>query len=133
MGEKGFSRCGDHQEMSGERHVGETRRPIAPPTQGDILWAYVYQMLPPRTARGTEGIRALVNEENRDAQRSDRNWTARLVVEQQVTHVLILTDTPELDREFNLRLEAKLKEMEVPFAITVPLPVIEQTGPDKEQ
>jgi hypothetical protein len=113
--------------------VGETRRSDGAAASADLLWAYAYRLRPPRTARGMKEFRALLNEKNREAQRADRSWTARLILEQQATHVLIVSDTPELDREFNRALEAKLREMDVPFAVTVPLPVIEQAGPDKEQ
>lgn len=77
-------------------------------------------------------IRALLEEENGQAKHGTRRWTARLVVERQVTHVLIVSDSPDLDREINRRLEAKLKELDVRFSITVPLPVGGRTGPGAE-
>jgi hypothetical protein len=120
-------------ERSREDEVGNTRRAEEAATQEDSLWAYAYQMLPSRAAHRTKGIRALLEGENREAKRADRNWTARLVLEQHVTHVLIVSDTPELDRDINRRLEARLKEMEVRFAVTVPMPVVEQARPEKEQ
>jgi hypothetical protein len=113
--------------------VGKTRRPSREPTQENLLWAYAYQMLPPSKARRTDGVRALLEEENLEAKRNQRTWTAKLIQEQQVTHVLIVSDSPEQDGEANRRLEAKLKELNVPFARTVPLPVVEETEPDKEQ
>jgi len=113
--------------------VGMTRRSEEAAAQGDSLWAYAYQMLPPRAARQARAIHALLEEENREAKRTDRNWTARMVLEQHVTHVLIVSDMPELDRDINRRLEEKLQEMDVRFAVTVPMPVVEQAATDEEQ
>jgi hypothetical protein len=96
----------------------------APPSgQADSLWVYAYQMDPPRAAERMRRIRALLEEENRAAKESSRHWTARMVVEAQVTHLLIVSDNPDLDGEVKQRLEARLKALDLEYSVTVPLAV----------
>lgn len=87
------------------------------------LWAYAYRMEPPQTEATMALIRALVDEENGEARHGSRKWSARLVVEPQVTHVLIVSDSPDLLHEGNRKLEAELKASGVLFSVTVPLMV----------
>lgn len=96
----------------------------APPSgPSGSLWVYAYQMDPPRAAERMRRIRALLDEENLAAKESSRHWNARMVVEAQVTHVLIVSDNPELDGEINRRLEARLKALDLEYSLTVPLAV----------
>jgi hypothetical protein len=101
------------------------------PSTEEPLWAYAYQLLPPRATDGMSGILELVHQENADALRNARTWTARLVAERQVTHVLVLSDTPDLDRDMNRRLEARLRELDVRFTVTLPMRV-DDPYPDAE-
>jgi hypothetical protein len=87
------------------------------------LWAYAYQLLPPRATDRITGILELVHQENAGAVRDARKWTARLIAERQVTHVLVLSDTPDLDGDMNRRLEARLRELDVRFTVTLPMRV----------
>jgi hypothetical protein len=93
------------------------------PSKQGPLWAYAYQLLPPRATGHGAAIRALVRRENAHARRNAREWAARLVREHQGTHLLILCGTPELDRAMNHRLEARLRELEIRFAVTLPMRV----------
>jgi hypothetical protein len=99
------------------------------PSNEEPLWAYAYQLLPPRATARMNTIIELVDQENADALRNARAWTARLVAEPQVTHVLVLSDSPALDRDMNRRLEARLRELDVRFTVTLPLRV---DGPSTE-
>ena len=85
------------------------------------LWAYAYQMEPPQTEAGMELVRALLDQENGEARHGAPRWNARLVVERRVTHVLIVSDSPELSHEGNRKLEAELKAAGVDFSVTVPM------------
>lgn len=113
-----------------ERQVADTRG-IEPgaSTSEEPLWAYAYQLLPSATTDLVSTIVELVNEENAGALRSAHKWTARLVTEPQVIHVLVLSDTPELDREMNRRLEARLRELEVRFTVSLPMRIDEPDAP----
>jgi hypothetical protein len=113
-----------------EYQVVDTRRVQSPePCTEEPLWAYAYQLLPPRATDRMTGIFELVKLENADAVRNARSWTARLVAEPQVTHVLVLSDTPDRDRDMNRRLEARLRELGVHFTVTLPMRV-DEPSPD---
>lgn len=108
----------------GERQVVDVHRVESGKTaEEEPLWAYAYQLLPSRAATRMGRIGELVDQENADALRNDRTWTARLVAEPQVTHVLVLSDTPDLDGSMNRRLEARLRELDVHFTVTLPMRV----------
>lgn len=87
------------------------------------LWTYAYELRPPHAVRRMKAIRALLQEANGGATKEDRKWTARLVLENQVTHLLIVSDTPERDRDINRRIEGALKELDVRYSVTPPMPV----------
>lgn len=100
--------------------------------KGEPHWAYAYQINPPRAQHRMKLVGALLDKENGQAKRDARNWTAQLVTEQQVTHILVVSDSPELDRDSNRRLEAMLREMEVEFSVSLPMPVGDEAGPREE-
>ena len=97
--------------------------PPPPRGQNASLWVYAYQMEPPRAAERMRRIGELLDEENQAARESSRHWNARMVVEAQVTHVLIVSDNPDGDGEVNRRLEARLKALDLEYSLTLPLPL----------
>jgi hypothetical protein len=104
--------------MPNEKHI---------PTPKTV-WAYAYQILPSQSAARLHSIKALLDHAHTEAQRDARTWTGRVVVEEQVTHILIVSDSPEQNHEANRRLEAKLQELNAGFSITVPIAVAEDTA-----
>ena len=90
------------------------------------IWAYAYQILPPQGAKRLHGIKTLLDQAHTEAQGGARKWTGRLVVEEQITHILIVSDSPEQNHEVNRRLEAKLQELNAGFSITVPVAVVDE-------
>lgn len=91
---------------------------------------YGYEMIPPRLAGGMTAIRNLLDQENDEAKREDRTWTARMVTEHQATHLLIVSTSPEQNGEINRKLEAELHALGVDFLLTLPVRV--QSGPESE-
>jgi hypothetical protein len=91
-----------------------------------MVWAYAYQILPPQPAARLHSIKTLLDHAHTEAQRDARTWTGRVVVEDQVTHILIVSDSPEQNHEVNRKLEAKLQELNAGFSITVPIAVAEE-------
>jgi len=83
------------------------------------IWAYAYQILPPQGAKRLHAIKTLLDHAHTEAQR----------VEEQITHILIVSDSPEQNHEVNRQLEAKLQELKAGFAITVPVAVADETVP----
>jgi len=92
-------------------------------------WTYAYEIVPPQAEERLGTIKTLLAHEHWDAQRGARTWVGRVVLEQRVTHILVVSDGPEQDREVNRRLEAALRELEVGFSITAPLAVVEDSTP----
>lgn len=98
--------------------------PPAPRT----VWAYAYQIVPPQPEGRLQGLRTLLDHERTDAQSGARTWEGRLVLEQQVTHILIVSDSPDLALEANRRLETELRRLKAGFAITAPLTASDGTA-----
>ena len=93
------------------------------PSTGRTLWAYGYEMVPPHRENLMTTVRGLLDRENGEAKREGRTWSARLVTEPQVTHVLIVSASPEGDREISRKLETELRALGVGFVVTVPMVV----------
>ena len=103
-------------------------RAIAPPT----LWAYAYEVLPPRPSSEWSALRALLDEEHAAAEREGRRWTGKLVYKQLVTHLLVVSDHPDQDRDINRRVEKCLTGISPGFAVTAPKALaVEEPRPPK--
>ena len=98
----------------------DDKQRIPPPK---TIWAYAYQIMPPQEAKRLHEIKGLLDHAHTEAQRGARTWTGRVVVEEQVTHILIVSDSPEQNHEVNRRLEAKLQELNAGFTVTMPIAV----------
>ena len=95
----------------------ETNGSNAPKT----LWAYAYEIVPPKTADHMKVIEAFLEEEHAQAKQTARTWRGQLVCEQQVTHILVVSDTPDQGGEINRRLERRLKALKAGYSRTVPM------------
>lgn len=93
------------------------------------LWAYAYEIVPPQAADRLRTILALLDHEHWDAQLEARKWSGKVVSEQQVTHILIVSDGAEQDREINRKLAAEFKKLQVGFAITASMLVADDATP----
>ena len=93
------------------------------------LWAYAYEIVPPQPEDRLRTIRALIEHEHWDAQLEARTWRGNVVAEQQVTHILVVSDGAEQDREINRKLAAELKQLNVGFLITAPMAVADDATP----
>ncbi len=101
----------------------------AAPFGGSALWLYGYEMTPPHPEHRMAAIRDLLARESREADEEGRNWTTRLVAEPQVTHVMVVTSSPEASLESNQRLEASLRALGIRFQISVPMPIRDGAEP----
>lgn len=95
----------------------------APPKKG--LWAYTYDITLPDQADQLQALQGLLDQERTEAGADARTWAGRVVIDPQVTRILVVTDTPGQDRDVNRRIEAELKLLQATFEITVPLAVEE--------
>ena len=97
------------------------------------VWAYAYQIVPPQAEDRLRSIKTLLDHEHAEARRGARTWAGRVVLEQQATHILVVSDSPQQNHEVNLRLEAELKALKVGYKITTPMVVAEdETEPSAE-
>jgi len=94
-----------------------------PPPAPKTIWAYAYQIVPPQPEHRLHALKTLLEHEHTDAQLGARTWEGRFVLEQQVTHILVVSDSPELDVEANSRLETELRRLKAGFTMTAPLAV----------
>jgi len=87
------------------------------------LWTYAYQIEPPEVEERLLSVRTLLDDEHVQAGNGTRTWGARVVTEKRVTHILVVSDSPDRGREINGRLEAELTRLSVGFSMTAPLEV----------
>lgn len=94
------------------------------------LWAYAYEIVPPKVDGQMKAIRALLEEEHLKARSAARTWAGRLVSEQQVTHILVVSDSPDQGTEFNRQIEKRLKDLRASFTLGLPAAVGDPLPPD---
>lgn len=76
-----------------------------------------------------KAIRALLEEEHLKSRSAARTWAGRLVSEQQVTHILVVSDSPDQSREINRRIETGLKQLKAAFTLGPPVAVTDPVPP----
>jgi hypothetical protein len=103
------------------------RKSRGPPRKG--LWAYAYDITLPDTEDHLQAIQDLLDQEHTEARDGARTWAGRVVIEPQVTRILVVSDSPAQDHGVNRRLEAELMLMEAKFEITVPMAVADDVAP----
>ncbi|HSR41682.1 MAG TPA: hypothetical protein VLL48_05915 [Longimicrobiales bacterium] len=81
---------------------------------------------PPLAPARLGSIEKLLEEERSQAKRHDRTWASRFVVDERVTHILVVSDSPDQHMAVNRRLELELEKLETGFSITPPVAVEER-------
>ncbi len=89
----------------------------------EVLWAYAYDITLPDSEEPLRTLQALLDQEHLEARNGARTWGGQVVLEPQVTRILVVSDSPAQDREVNRKLEAELRKLKAIFAISVPLAV----------
>ena len=84
-------------------------------------WAYAYAIVPPQHELELSGIRTFLEQAHTEARRAARTWTGNLVYEQEATHILVVSDSPDQGRPVNRRLERRLRQLNVVFSLTLPM------------
>ncbi len=87
------------------------------------LWTYAYQIEPPQFEDRLRSVRTLLDDEQARAGRGTRTWVGRVVTEERITHILVVSDRPDGDRGAKSRLEAELNRLRVRFSITASMQV----------
>lgn len=99
------------------------------PTPSRKKWAYGYEISPPMTQGRLRAIEHLLEEEHANAKLQTRTWQGRFVVEEQVTHILVVSDSPDQGLEVNRSLEAELTRLEAVYTLTPSMPLGDDDGP----
>ncbi len=87
------------------------------------MWAYGYQISPPQPESRLAEIQALLDHEHTDAKSRAHTWEGRFVHEEEVTHILVVSDNPDQHRDVNKKLEAALTALDAGYSITAALSV----------
>jgi hypothetical protein len=87
------------------------------------VWAYAYELVPPQPEDRLRAVKALLDREHVEAKSSARKWGSRFVLADQVTHILVVSDSPQQDLDVNRRLEEELRGLSTGFSVTAPMPV----------
>jgi hypothetical protein len=69
-----------------------TRRTPGPPKSG--LWAYAYDITLPESEDRIRRLQELLEREHSEARAGARTWAAQVVLEPQVTRILVVSDSP---------------------------------------
>jgi hypothetical protein len=93
------------------------------PPSSRNTWAYGYEIFPPMTQERLRAIEDLLEEEHASAKCHMRTWQARFVVQEKVTHILVVSDSSDQEMEVNRRVEAELARLEAVFSLTPPVPL----------
>lgn len=88
-----------------------------------VFWAYAYRLEPPQSVSRLKEIKALLEQEHRTAKDRSGTWEGRLVDDERVSHILVLSDTPDLTGDANRRLELALQAINARFNLTIPMVV----------
>ena len=96
------------------------------------LWAYAYQIVPSKAVDYLKEIETLLDEEHRQAREKARTWRGQLISEEQVTHILVVSDSPDQNTDVNQRIEGRLKQLKTAFSRTEPLPIPGRDDPNPQ-
>jgi hypothetical protein len=86
-----------------------------------VIWAYAYRLEPPQEASRLREVKALLAREHHTAKDRSGTWEGRLVDDERVSHILVLSDSPDLTGDSNRRLESALQAINAHFKLTVPM------------
>ncbi len=94
-----------------------TKRPRA---RVRARWVYAYELNPPQPEPRFKKIRALLRRAQLAAKHGGELWTGRIVVETNITHILVVTDNPGQVNSVDRAIELELKHLDMDFALTGP-------------
>jgi hypothetical protein len=92
-----------------------------------VIWAYAYQMLLPQSQDRMGAIQTLLDDAHADAVAGARTWSGRFVREPPITHILVVSDSPEADEIINERLQTGLMNLGAAFSLTAPMIVANES------
>lgn len=100
------------------------------PTTRPKIWAYTYQLTPPLSVAKLREVKHLLEKEQAAAKARSGTWEARFVADERISHILVLSDSPDLELEANRNLEQALRTINAYYNLTVPMVVDEALDED---
>jgi len=94
-----------------------------PGPKDNWLWAYAYDITLPEPEVHLPTIQELLERRRAEAVAHARKWAAQVVVDPQVTRILVVSDSPEQDQEINRSIEAELATSNATWVVTEPMEV----------
>lgn len=91
-----------------------------PPRRARARWVYAYELNPPQPEPRFKKIRALLRRAQATAKHGGDLWTGRIIVETNITHILVVTDHPRHVNSVDRAIEGELKHLNMDFALTGP-------------
>jgi hypothetical protein len=85
------------------------------------VWVYAYKLSPPQAVARLQTIQPLLADALSVAKNEARTWAGTVVLEERVTHILVVSDSPEQNHEGNRKLESELQQLGAEFSITAPM------------
>jgi hypothetical protein len=98
-------------------------------TKTPSSWAYAYVITPPIPEDRVPQIAAVLEAANAAAVKATHTWRGNYVVEPQITHILVVSDSPTLDHDINRSLESGLKKLKIGYTITTPMALEDDAPP----
>lgn len=96
----------------------------APDTNGvKPVWTYAYELKRPLPRAELATISKVLTRAHRDAQLTSSTWSGRLVAEEVITHILVVSDDSGFDKEISQQLETELLRLRAEYVRTLPLAV----------
>ena len=92
------------------------------------LWAYAYRLVPPQSAAALNRLKSLLEAEQKAVKDASGKFEARFVVDERVAHILVISDSPDLDRDVNRQIEEELTRLNARYSLTVPLAVLDEAA-----
>jgi hypothetical protein len=90
------------------------------------IWAYAYEIVPPQSEERLHEIRTLIDAEHTVAKQRARTWRGKVVLKEEVTHILVVSDSEQQNEDINHRLEAVFKQLNVGYSLTAPMSVADE-------
>jgi hypothetical protein len=83
-------------------------------------WVYAYELNPPQPEPRFKRISMLLRRAQVAARRGGQLWTGRIVLETNITHILVVTDNPGQVNDVDQAIETELRHLNMGFALRGP-------------
>lgn len=93
------------------------------------VWTYTYRLDPPQSAERLRAVKALLEQERIEARDGTGTFDARLVTDERITDILVVSDSPRVDHPLNASIERALRILGAGFERTAPFAIDGEAPP----